>query len=994
MVRSVFDDAATGPDPPLPPRWWWAGLTERERLGRSPSDRPGWAAFVRDALGRAPTAPPPRERIPGDLSALAVPPRPFVTVAADRLEEAIAPLAGPAALDPAGLLRCFTDQLSTKLAGATARTLVRELNVARKNGRLAGHTGRDRFADYIATTATAPRLAALLATYPVLARLIAERARQTVDATTEMLTRFAADRPAIIDRLLDGTDPGPLSGMELGAGDAHADGRSVTLLRFATGAEVAYKPRPVAMLARFADLVGWLNTVVPSLDLYAVPALTRTGYGWSRFVPHRPCADASGVSTFYRRQGALLALLYATDGIDAHFENIIANADQPVLVDAETLFHPTFAAEGVTGTDPAMVALASSVDRTGLLPVMLLGEDSALDVSGLGGGEAAVSPIDQVAWADIGTDTMRLVRRQAALTAGVNRPRTGGVDADPFEHHAALLSGFRAAYAAIVARRAEFVDLLSRFADDAARIVARPTMVYARLLDESTHPDLLRDAEVRDALFRRLGERPAADLARGLLPSELAALWAGDVPMFTTCPASRDVWAPGGDRVPDALAESGLTAAAAKVARMGEADRRDQEWVIAAAYASRVGTVDHTGADLVPGVAGPAVFASRVGTVDHGGADLVPASAGPAAVDPGRTLALAVEVGDEIVARARWDGARASWLGLEPLDGRYWRVLPMGAGLADGYCGVALFLAQLAATTGAETYAETALAAISPLPRLLGALAATPESVRAVGPGGFHGLGGICYALARIGTLLGDPIPWLDDAVRLVGALVDDGPDDSVATGRAGALAAMVAVRAETGSPLAARLAAQFAERVRDAAPPGDGFLWGRSGVDWALRRYTGTGPDPVRPRWSPGDAPNHGWCHGVAGVAAAGHDGSTPPWLATWLDLAGDSAPLADASPCHGELGILEALAVLGTGDERARSAHRRRAAAFVDSVARHGPRCGTPNAVPSPGLLTGLSGIGYGLLRLAGPVPSVLLLEGSPATGQGTAPTPGSGR
>ena len=39
----------------------------------------------------------------------------------------------------------------------------------------------------------------------------------------------------------------------------------------------------------------------------------------------------------------------------------------------------------------------------------------------------------------------------------------------------------------------------------------------------------------------------------------------------------------------------------------------------------------------------------------------------------------------------------------------------------------------------------------------------------------------------------------------------------------------------------------------------------------------------------------------------------------------------------------------------------------------------CGTPLGVDSPGLMTGLAGIGYGLLRLAEParVPSVLTLE-----------------
>ena len=49
------------------------------------------------------------------------------------------------------------------------------------------------------------------------------------------------------------------------------------------------------------------------------------------------------------------------------------------------------------------------------------------------------------------------------------------------------------------------------------------------------------------------------------------------------------------------------------------------------------------------------------------------------------------------------------------------------------------------------------------------------------------------------------------------------------------------------------------------------------------------------------------------------------------------------------------------------------------LDDIAQNGARCGTPAHVPSPGIMNGLSGIGYGLLRLADPdlVPSLLTLE-----------------
>jgi lantibiotic modifying enzyme len=49
------------------------------------------------------------------------------------------------------------------------------------------------------------------------------------------------------------------------------------------------------------------------------------------------------------------------------------------------------------------------------------------------------------------------------------------------------------------------------------------------------------------------------------------------------------------------------------------------------------------------------------------------------------------------------------------------------------------------------------------------------------------------------------------------------------------------------------------------------------------------------------------------------------------------------------------------------------------LGSIETNGWRSGVPFAVETPGLMAGLAGIGYGMLRLAEPryVPSVLTLE-----------------
>lgn len=103
----------------------------------------------------------------------------------------------------------------------------------------------------------------------------------------------------------------------------------------------------------------------------------------------------------------------------------------------------------------------------------------------------------------------------------------------------------------------------------------------------------------------------------------------------------------------------------------------------------------------------------------------------------------------------------------------------------------------------------------------------------------------------------------------------------------------------------------------------------------------------------------------------------------------------LRDLSLCHGEFGVLEAVTALAerrgpaTGPAGscppADQALRRRAGLVLDAIERYGAHCGVPGGLATPGLLTGLAGIGYGLLRLgfADRVPSVLLLEPTPAAG-----------
>ncbi|MET9696728.1 type 2 lanthipeptide synthetase LanM family protein [Streptomyces sp. NPDC006529] len=1011
----------------------YALAAERSWQLAARAGKPEWAGYAERIVAAAPagreaTAAGPAGTEGAEGAAVFLPALRPLTEAA--WAEAAARIELPEA-ELAPVRAAFTGWLGDRLIRQSARTLVRELHAARTAGQLSGETSRERFADFLAGLGTRDGLAALFTGYPVLARMLAQSCIHATDATVELVGRYTADRAALVRGLLGGAEPGPLVRIDLGRGDVHQGNRSVALLRFADGATVVYKPRPLDQHALLDQAVAWTNGKVAGLGLRTPRSVRRPGYGWLEFIEHAWCSSATELDRFYRRQGALLALLYAVDGVDMHYENVIACRDQPVLVDAETLLHAGLPAAVTCGSDPAAAALAASVHRTCLLPSLLIGEHGAMDISALGGGHGGSYPSDGMSWEGAGTDEMRVLRGRVETPAGQNRPAPRDPAAGHGDHRAALLEGFRAGYDAITAHRAELLGedgLLARWATSPGRLIARATRLYTTLLEESTHPDVLRDALTRDALFAVLWAESENDPARRrLIEDETADLWAGDVPLFFHHPADAVVRTSRGTCVEGVLPAPSLRTALDKIAAMGEVDRHDQEWIISA-------TLAVTGANLTGG-------RPRSALAGH----LAPA----VAPEPSRLLTAACGIADEIAARAVHGDGRVNWLGLEQVSGEHWAVLPMGGGLAQGYCGVALFLAQLGALTGAGRYTALARQAAAPLPELLATLAAAPELSAAVGPGALNGLGGIVYSVARLAALLDDNdndgdggaeagrtgagplracLPAALTALALAVEAAPDGPAD-LADGLAGALAATVAVHRLTGMPGAAALAGALADRLREHAEAGlarpagaaaadPGFAQGDAGIGWALLRYaaaeaergpgaTGaaraeayarTGAALLRPALDaalsrPADL---GWHSGLAGTALAAADalaraGRPVPqaeltWCAALLSDPAEGGPsteaaeFGDLSLGHGTLGSLELLSVLaGQGHAGAATALTHRAGQVLGRLEDHGHRCGTPDHVPSPGLLTGLSGIGYALLRLGFPetVPSVLLLH-----------------
>jgi len=176
-----------------------------------------------------------------------------------------------------------------------------------------------------------------------------------------------------------------------------------------------------------------------------------------------------------------------------------------------------------------------------------------------------------------------------------------------------------------------------------------------------------------------------------------------------------------------------------------------------------------------------------------------------------------------------------------------------------------------------------------------------------------------------------------------------------------------------TGAP--APPAAPPPAEVRDATPAG--------------AAPAGTAPETEVPEAAPA-APSlmWSWCHGAPGIGLArlvalAHvdDGDVRHDLDVAIESTVANGFLSNDSLCHGDLGNLELLLRArergfgGPWEETLAS----EASRLVERLVRGDWRCGIPGGVETPGLMMGLAGIGYGLLRLGATdrVPSLLSLE-----------------
>ncbi|XOI98614.1 type 2 lanthipeptide synthetase LanM family protein [Paenibacillus polymyxa] len=913
--------------------------------------------------------------------------------------------------------------VSDKVFHMSAKTLIYELNKARLQDELRGEDSRQRYQHFVSQNIQSrEQILALLLEYPVLARGLVEHTLRISLNMMRVLERLTRDRREL--ESFFGFEMDKLEDIVF-LGDSHNGGASVLRLAFAGGGNVMYKPRNMAIDTAFARLLQWFNDQQTGLPFRIAKSLDRSEYGWQQFIPYEEVTSLEAAERFFERQGQYLAILYAVNATDMHMENIVAQGEHPFFVDLESLLHNqpfkyVEEKEYYTALEKTLSILNDSVLKTSMLPTL---DSNALyhsDLSGLAGDVDQVLNTYEIH--DKNTDTMRIQRSKVSVSRFSHLPSYEQTPIKPERYIQSLKKGFYHVYSAIMEQKESFISIVCNyFYGCAVRTIVRPTVTYFTLIEASSHPKYLRNGLDKSLLFDMMWMIVRqARMREKLVKYECYDLLHGDVPMFQTC-IGQDMLFHHHDNqaIAGVFSSDILTQTADKVRAMNPKDM-DMQWEFTERTLQTKYVLERS-------------FAMEKST-----ASVQPAQLNELRIPMTKEEYLheAVRIGDYIkdIAIMGDEGLSVSWIsmGMDADEKLIYKSSELG--LYNGVTGIAYFYLYLSQETGDHKYMQMVHLCIQTAWEMIRKKIDKNISL-------FTGYGSLLYLLVHKANVCSEPgiNPDTLELLDILDDMVDNDQQLDVISGCAGTLMACVDMYMNFQSQKALDVAVRCGDRLLKLAQPMDqGMAWvtsainktplsgiahGNAGICLSLARlYSATGNkvyletcmeglkyeealySPEVNNWkdlrfTDGSMPEEHyvmyWCNGAPGLGIAriglaqqlrslGAMDTVEKDIRRALDKTMEEGfTEVSYSLCHGDMGNLELflLAAEYLQDEELKEYSVQMANYIVTQVRHdnHHWRCGIPGRQQIPGLMLGLAGIGYQLLRLYNrDLPSVLMMEG----------------
>lgn len=463
------------------------------------------------------------------------------------------------------LAECYIESMVTKLYKLSMSTLMFEMYLEKEINSLKGETPEEEY-DYYneAYLSDKKYVKKIFKLYPCLERMIYASIQDITREYLNLAGRLETDHADIVEKLCDSKEFTSIIGIQSRITDPYEKGKAAAIITLDNGYKIVYKTHSLKNEASYQTYLHFLskNCTYP-LKGYAM--IDRGCYGWEEFVPQKECRSPDEIKRYFYRYGLLIFSNYILNKKDLHFENLVSCGEYPMVIDAQTIISNHRKNPNRSARDKIYDLLRNSILASGLLPY------DRIEKSGEG------YPIAVPVIKGMFTSNMRFTYLYSNTLESRNTVTLNGspVDASNFIEY--IHTGFADAYKNVLKNKKEAIEKLTLFHNRKVRYFIQHSNRYAMLLHTSCHPDFLHDPRDRELLLCSVFEnyeKVQGDIQ--VVKAEIRDMLGMEIPYFYTDTSKRDLYTSSGYAIKQYFGKTGLELVKEKILALNGKDLSDQ----------------------------------------------------------------------------------------------------------------------------------------------------------------------------------------------------------------------------------------------------------------------------------------------------------------------------------------------------------------------------------------------------------------------------------
>ncbi len=428
------------------------------------------------------------------------------------------------------VLLAFRENLMNDLLSISKATLVWDVHDIKDRMHLLLDDAEEEFNAYIEFRfGTAESTQLFFLEYPALSRLLAARLMFAVE-NFKMFINSIENSSNALSKVFNIYQPYTITSVQGGASDSHNHGKS-TILFTINNKKLVYKFHNNDILSFYNQLLKYLNEISPIFSLYQIKSISGENYCIEEFIEHQSCTQIEEIQEYYRKYGVLIAITHLLGSSDLHMENLIADGADPVLVDTETLLIAEERRIYNNEFSKNRFMESESVIVSGLLPMHKYWKRQ-LDYSALNGIRQKI-PYKVRRLLNEKSSDIKYFLEDYYVEPAKNNPLLNGTPVLFTDYYKTILNGYLDAMYILLKNQNDILTFCGDYLNHyPIRILLRDTQDYSNFLSFSIHPSCMVDFIEHEKVLENLWNH--SFISDKAIPHEVESLTYCDIPYFYT----------------------------------------------------------------------------------------------------------------------------------------------------------------------------------------------------------------------------------------------------------------------------------------------------------------------------------------------------------------------------------------------------------------------------------------------------------------------------